>query len=671
MSKPLGYAYIKEGEGSLNLEPSDLFDKIINLKLIRKKGRPIIIRSDYEPVFHDSGGLGGVSFKRCVQKPEIKISYKQAAQSVVIEVDIRITNLFLDGIDESAESMFTADGNPVISCVVQMGYRKQFIDYTSPAHEEDVNGFYSFDVPDSGSLWRQINIEILTGYRESYPPDSVTYFKGVIGTMASGLRWTHTEADLKRGYGDDRFPEEFGDIESVLYQFVTRRFIRSGVQHITELIQDFTNTNVVQESQDPLAEPSIRTIKQKVHILGYAKYKNPGNGAMERLEASKAMTNYSPTLDDIAEMPLLENGVMPIADANKFGVICACSNTLRSLRAPALFKYGLSPERAAKIGTVSPAPFDDMVDSLGGQLSAIQQHYPFLRWFILTDGSFYFYHERDTEADLWLDDYINYMRQKNVVPLPAIYDMTPSGTRTIRCPFISFLNPMTTVMFQSRYDLGTLTSFYYPVKTHAFLVIMASITFSTTGDDNMMELMCVDVPPKEALKTAPDGSFLPPEHTPMETPEVAKMQDARNALRWERVELTVVPHKTGALDTDSSWSNIVKNEITERLDKANFPELAVYSEKQALEFLKAANPEYFDPDEKYMKRNDSIYGESTENSGYIAEGTPNPQAAGIGGRTGIKVCWLKSGEDKIVLRDPVRPSFDNEEYYPPDMEING
>jgi hypothetical protein len=628
MSKPLGYSFIKEGANSLDLEPSDLFDKVINLKLMRKKGRPIIIRSDYEAVFQPDGSSGKVSFKRCTHKPEIKVSYKQVAQSVAVEVDIKITNFFLDGIEERTGSMFTAEGDPVQWCVIQMGYRKQFIDFTSEAHKNDVEGFYDLKIPESGNLWQQINVQILTGYRESYPPDNVTYFKGVIGTMEAGLRWTHTEADLVPGYGDPQFPKQFGAIESMLYQLVTRRFIRPSVQHL-----------VIQEPQG--ASPT-ESFKQQVVIYGYSKYVKQGDDAMERLEASKKRTIASLSFEDAKELQLLENGIMSIEDANTFGVICACSNTLRTLPVETILRYGVTEDQAAAIGNVSLSPFNDTFDTLGGQLSAIQQHYPFLRWFVLTDGSFYFYHVRDKESDLWMDDYINYMRQKNTLPLPAIYDITPSGTRTIRCPFISFLSPMTTVQFQSRYNLGTLTSFYYPVKTRSFLVILASVEFSTTGDENVMELMCVDVP---------DDSIIPKLPTPVATPEVAKMQEERN-LQWQQTELVVVRHKTNATETDSSWNNIVKNEIVPRRDLTNYPELVEYSEKQALEFLRDANLDYFKESSAYMSRGNSI------------ENDPS----GIGGRTGIKVPWLKE-YDKIILRDPVRLTFKSDEYYPPDQEV--
>jgi hypothetical protein len=364
------------------------------------------------------------------------------------------------------------------------------------------------------------------------------------------------------------------------------------------------------------------------------------------IKASKVPTDTTWT-----DLPLLENGIMSVENANKFGVICVVSETLRSVPPDDLYGYGLTAEQAAALRPIPATPFDDMQDTIGGQLVAIQQHYPFIRWYELTDGNFYFYHAEDTDEDLWSDPFIKEMQKDNVQFLPAVYDITASGTRTIRCPFISFISPMMTVLFQSRFTLGTLTGFYYPSRTNAYLVITAAIEFATVQDSNLMELMCVDLPPHE-IEVSETGEIKikEPERTE-EPPEVTGKQQQRN-LQWFKKTLSVVQHKTGATDTDSRWANIVEKELEPTFRPENWPEGQVYTEALALGALKKWNLDYFDPNGKYMKRSDATYGKSVENA-----------PTGIGGRTGIEVPWLKAGEDRIVVRYPFQAE------YPPDEEV--
>jgi hypothetical protein len=644
MSKAIGASYVRAGKASIELAADDLFDKIINLKFIRKHGRSFTLRSDYEPVFHKDNTI---SFKICSQKPDIKISYKQVAESVAIEVDIEVTNLFIgDGDKEDAESMNTAEGDPVQWCIIQMGYRKQFPDWIEVKKADDLARFWDLNNNNITSeaevrRGRQILVQILTGYTKSYPPDKVTYFKGIIGSIENGLRWNHTAEELVPGYGDPEFPEGYSEIEEVLFQFVTRRFIRASVVHIAETVQNLTN-------QEELSGAAEKEFEQNVHIYGFKNYDNAGSNAVSRLQSSITAVSKIPTDTEWTDLPLLENGIMSVENANKFGVICAVSKTLRSMRINALYGYGLTKEQAAVLRPIPETMFNDMQDTIGGQLVAIQQQYPFIRWYGLPDGSFYFYHVKDTDKDVWSDPVIKNMQKDKAQFLPAVYDIAPSGTRTIRCPFISFISPMMTVIFQSRFTLGSLVSYYYPPKTNAFLVITAAIEFATVQEDNLMELRCVDLPPHEVeVDEAGEITVKEPEQTD-ETPEVAQMQRQRN-LQWMEKTLDIVLHKTGADDTDSRWANIVEKELKPSFKPENWPEGQIFTETLALNALKDWNPDYFDPNGTYMKRSDATYGKSIEND-----------PSGIGGRTGIEVSWLNVG-DKIVVRYPFQSEYPDDE----------
>jgi hypothetical protein len=585
--KILGGTFVKEEADSIEFSADNLDDRIINLKFIRKSKRCFTIRSDYEAVHHDDGGEGSTSFKRCVEKPDIKVTYRQVAEKTAIEVNIEINNYSTGDIEkEKAGSMDSVNGDPVIWCIVQMGYRAQFPDWTSPEYSGDIEGFY--DLKDEKRSSRQIQVQILTGYAESYPPDKKVVFKGIIGTMENGLRWDHTEEDLVKGYGDPAFPDGLSEIEEVLFQFITRRFIRPSILNIAGEIRESTGR-------------------------------------------------------EWTGMPALDNGLMAVEDANKYGVICTVSKTLRNLTANALHGYDLTPEEAAAVRPIPPASFNDMQDTIGSQLVRIQQHYPFLHWYALTDGNFYFYHEDDTDEDLWSDPFVKAMQKKPIF-LPAIYDMTPAGTRTIRCPFVSFISPMSTAVFQSRFSIGTLTSFFYPVQTNAFLVIIAAIEFATVQDTNVMELMCVDLPPKEIEIDEKTGEVRIKENEePDETPKEAQLQPQRN-MQWIEKELTVVVSAPGPFGADNTWESIVKNKMVVMPDR--WPEGGLPDEKAKLLALMDWNRGSVN---EWMQRDNSGSGVSVEN-----------HPSGIGGRTGVKVPWLLAG-DKIIVRRPFQPEYPEDE----------
>jgi hypothetical protein len=342
---------------------------------------------------------------------------------------------------------------------------------------------------------------------------------------------------------------------------------------------------------------------------------------------------------------------MSVEDAKKYGTACYCSKILRSEPANGLYGYGLTRTEARALRPIPPAPYHDLQDTLAAQLNSLQQHFPFLRWFALADGNYFFYHERETDSDLWTDPFIKEQQKEKAVILPAIYDMTPSGIRTIRAPFVSWVGPSITVLFGSRFSKGTFTSYFYPVKTKAFLVITASIAFATVEDVNEMELTCVDIKEEDAPAIDPETGVITvkTDDDSDETPELSRRQKERD-LRWIEKTLDVVEHKTGATNTDSRWANIVEKELKPSFRPENWPEGQAFTEALALNALKEWNPDYFDPDGQYMQRSDTVHGRSIEND-----------ATGIGGRTGIEVCWLKAGEDTIVVRYPFQSEYPDDE----------
>ena len=109
------------------------------------------------------------------------------------------------------------------------------------------------------------------------------------------------------------------------------------------------------------------------------------------------------------------------------------------------------------------------------------------------NGGFQIYASYETVEKALTQEYV--IEQKQPFRVPAIYDITLSPTRTIRMPFFAFLNPMSTIEWNSTAAIGEMISFYYqPEKGRNFFSIISStVDFSTTEEYNTMELSVYDV----------------------------------------------------------------------------------------------------------------------------------------------------------------------------------
>jgi len=637
-----GASYIKKDIDSLRVSGNDMHDKIINLRFVRSSGRSFFIRSDYEAVYNKDGSI---DFIKCVQKPDIKITYKQVAESVAIEVDIYITNLHI------AEEMAYKAGksvngsyvpgdinveeagtDPVTRCIIQMGYRGQFRNWTDEAQIGSIEEFQNLAaMPIDGKAERpnEIDVQILTGYPQGYPPDRVMYFKGIVGTLLTGLPYKQTPSVLDKNYGDNNMPKEASYMERPFYQFITRRFL---APHVIYKIKDG-------------------------EVLIYKKDSYDNKDYKQRLEVSRKLSLDAKEMNTEANWKPLatdpESGLMAVEDANRFGVVCALSDKLRALEEPMLRKFGIG-ENNGKEWSVPATPYTGpSYNELGGQLVSLRQHFPFIRWLVLMDGSYYVYHVAETEEDLYKDPYIKNNMKHTWLVLPAIYDMTPQGTRTIRCPFISFLSPGMTVYFQSRFTVGTFVGFFYPVKTNAFLVIIANVSFATVQKDNMMELMCVDLPKKVTYVDRETGEIrIEDEPKKVSATATGEKQAERNENIWTKQEKKVSQYFRGD-KRFSRWRNIVE------MVHAIAPEGT--AKKTVLLALQDWNPEHKPVTEVGADGTGRLYIKYEKMGGTSIENRNN----GIGVELGVKVSWLMP-DDMLVIKHPFRAN--NSDYLDKDYK---
>jgi hypothetical protein len=673
-----GYGSIKHGVSVMDISPDDLFDKIINIKFVRKSGKSFVIRSDYEPVYYqDSNGPVRIGFKRCLEKPQIKVSYRQVAQSVATNIDIEITNFFINksapdgdevsnatgllqetlrdvhtGIagNESAtdqinsilgnertgsaiRELLEAPGDPVIFCIIQLGYLRQFPDWTDKVHQQPGYAQRYFDMNDGvvnpveqAKGGQQISAVILESYDKSYPPDKITYFHGIVGTVETGLRWQHDESDLDASYGEPEINEAMSPLENTFFHFVTRRFLRSDVIHIVETAKKIRkNTGKIEA---PEAD-----YEQRVRIWALNNYKSTPSAA----------AGLQQEIPDSAwhDLDVTPKGILSAEDAKQFGIVCALSERLRQVPLAEVQTQNalLVPVGGALLPNRKQVPFNDQRDKLGAQLLAIQQVYPYIRWFQLNNGNYFFYHVDESSTDLFKDKYTIDRQKDSSIMLPMVYDISMGGTRTIRCPFIAFINPMTTVFFQSRYSLGSLVGFYYPPKQNnaAYQVMTAQIEFETAGEANLMELQVVDIDKEYAPEVDPETGEVTPSVI-IQTQERRNENIAPDAW-WEfAIAVLTYPNETGT----GRWQDIASNFLLPNLQGWDEPPTM----ERMLTDLKEWNSDYF-----------------TE--GYIdAQRGVSPENRSAGFHIDFRLPYIykfnksKGGPDVIIVRTPYMPDYD-------------
>jgi hypothetical protein len=486
-------ARLLRGQETLHLDGNALFDRVINLRFKRLKGGDFNIRSDYEPVY---GRDGSIFFRRCLQKPQIKVSYEQVPGDTVIKCDIEATNFFLDprlegtaeesslGEDETPflatkageDSILEENGNPVREITLQMGYINQFPDWSKSGmadSDEKLKRFFALDNhvfvnnPRAGTAV-ELRLSVLTTQLKSLPPDKVTVFNCVVGSLHPGMTWEHKDSDLLAGYGDMDFPSRgMTPLEKTFFMLVSRRFLNPALRYYQK------------DGALMVTEPFVNSLGETMFDAA--------------------------TTDRPAQVDLAPDGCLTVESANLLGVQCLVSQELRKAVGNETDTYIGSLMTDATTSAVEVAPLVEQQRLIMGQLRQIQRAYPRVRWHALNNGDFFCYDALESAKTLFGDTEIQLRQRRQIVTLSAIYDMTIDGLRVVRAPFHGFINPLTTLRVNARYNLGTLVGSYYPKQRHRWLMVVTQkVEFSTTGDENMMTLSCVDIDPEDAPSYDPD-----------------------------------------------------------------------------------------------------------------------------------------------------------------------
>jgi len=218
-------AFVSTGEFSQKQTNTYFFDKVINLQFMYRNSkdgskRAFTIRSDYEMITKPDGSY---TFVRMPIKPDIRVQYKQLSTEVAIELYVHITNFRAVAASGATNQNFTqSDSEQAISEVyIEMGYFNQMPDFTNPFSgltKDDYNNLLT----NKSKGTKIIKGEIFAVYPTKLPPDGVTTFRMIIGTIENSIGSTFDEEDDNAKIADTI------SIKDYLYKYITQRCLKAG-----------------------------------------------------------------------------------------------------------------------------------------------------------------------------------------------------------------------------------------------------------------------------------------------------------------------------------------------------------------------------------------------------------------------------------------------------------
>jgi len=410
-------------DARLFLDEYAIFDRIINAIFIRDDGSIFTIRSDYEML--DNGK--GYFFRKCSQKPALKVQYKQVSQNTSIGIKLFVTNLHLQtAYNDETRRKETAINNPVRRVIIQLGYFNQFPRFTDESLRLTKDDFLGLAPLTDIDKYITMDCSVLGVYPTKLPPDGETLFDCIVGNNEASYHSTQI-LDSRSASRDTSviFPSDT-TLSKFLFESITRRFPRGT-------------------------------------ILGDVKTERSLGGNIK-----------------IGDETIDLSGPMTVEDANNIGVRCYVTD-----RASSVF--------SSKVSNTESIPPIQRKGSASHAMYAFLKENKNLRAVPLIRGDFIVYSIDESPADVSAklrSEGVN----KEVSSLPAVYSISYSGIRTIRCPFTPFVQPFQELLFSSRYNIGNLISYFYSPKEgeERFFAINMNLTFSTMDDDNEMEILSTD-----------------------------------------------------------------------------------------------------------------------------------------------------------------------------------
>ena len=439
------------------LTPEDIFDRIINVKIVTGKqgteeaNEEYVIRSDYECVYSNTDlenmfkeGYKPTKYiiRRCTHKPSIKVQYNRVTSDIGTEVNLFITNFFMFSSDGKLLRNFSTTDFEIKRVEITMGYWGQFQNDTLLLGKpSDL-----FDIKPKNGASQLILREAIIIYQEKLPPDSVLHIKGFVSNVTETAVGRVKETAYKTAVssGDITSGNKATKIENIFYNTITRRFLREGI--------------------------TTKSVKSLISNADIPKFK--------------------PITD--------EKGFMSVSDAEQYGVKVYLSEGVLNFPVPELID---SEDNEAESVTF-------FVDGLtiAGVISRLESYLTNDIQFMPLDSAniIVFTNDESTDVLSLAEDFDTKLNkeEKNVFEdwyqnkIPAVYNINiGAGLSTIVCPFFAFLRPFQTLYFASRYSLTNALSSLasYDTTIYGFRALKMSLSFATVEDVNEVTITAVGI----------------------------------------------------------------------------------------------------------------------------------------------------------------------------------
>ena len=447
-------------KNKLNLTKDDLFDRIVNLKLIVKRpveglslgqaSEAFIIRSDYETVFPKqeiTNVLRTGQFvdnryyiRKCAYKPSIKVQYKRLANNTSVTIDIFVSNFIIFTSSGKSMATFNKEDYDLVGVELMLGYWGQFKNMP----HNTLSDLFKFEPMFGADKITLTEVEYVT--TDKLAPDFTLHIHGYVGStltppvdtqdvqsyddiVSSGLLETFGTPDPKQS-----------DLSKIFYNHITRRFLRNPL--------------------NPTDNPDLQAF------------------------------------DLIDTIPT--NRILSDFNAKNYGVQVYTTSEADKIR---IKKYKDSEGNAVDVKV-----YLDVGETLSNAMqNLIQELVPEgLDFKKLNNGNIVLFTKKEAEDIPLLMQNLKKYNKDSVFDkvyknqLPAVYNIDINETALITCPFFAFIEPFQEVKFKSRYSVSNIVS--YPANSRkgrdSFTATSLTVTFSTTGEENIMEIYCISNPPE-------------------------------------------------------------------------------------------------------------------------------------------------------------------------------
>ena len=453
-------------ESKINLQPGDLFDRIINLKLtcydaVNRKAEEFVIRSDYELILPDSDfsnerSRKGFIIRKCTHKPSIKVQCKMVTSNVGTSIDVFVSNFFLLTADGKHLRSFNSQQYKISSVEIVMGYWGQLKDSLNP-DTDNADDYYDIKAVNGADRIVINGGKPIVVTTEKLPPDSSIHIKGYVGDIYSSPVAISTVKTPSKAL-EKPVASSGTEFEQVLFNNVTRRYINGNIRLRENNASDVLSYNMVAPVSP---EDSSKGI---------------------------AIGNKIVTPDG--------DGLLSVSDAQNYGVKVYLSDEAKKVK---IHKTYDSDNKE-----VDKNIYFESGWTIGMTVSRIMSYMDKeLEYTFSLDGDVLIYTPAEMQdpealskafkAEGLYENTVLANKELYNNRLPAVYNINIDAVATIVCPFFTFIQPFQYVEFASRYALTSLVSYYaqYAPTISRFLVISASISFATVDDVNEVHITAV------------------------------------------------------------------------------------------------------------------------------------------------------------------------------------